>query len=556
VVPAGVETRLKVKALGALFAAGATLVMITIVLPHARGMNELGLIVVCVNAYIIAATLFRFAGLLPGRLLPVSLAWGTTLITAVAHFSGEHPSPLVFFYLWIFLYSGYFFTRRETVAEIAYVGVNYAALLALNPPPTAAEAWWIVGMGAMFVAAGLIVTMRAAVEELIVRLHEAARTDPLTQLQNRRGFREALDLELERGRRGGTAMSLVVGDLDGFKLLNDRRGRGAGDTALQRVARVLSDDHRRIDATARVGGGEFALVLPDADTEGAQRLAERLRSLVAQEFAGDSVPLTISFGVATFPDSAQTAGALLRASDEALHAAKQQGRDRVVVHTGELAGRGGGSVSREIEGESFLGTVLDLAEAVDIRFSGSARHCETVGRYAELMARELGLSKERVARVRLAGVLHDIGKIGVPDAILGKAGSLDDDEWVVMKGHAALGAQILEHPSLVDIQVWVGAHHERVDGRGYPNGLAGDDLPLEARILAVADAYEAMTSDRSYRASLGAAPARDELRRCGGSQFDSVVVEAFVSALDAVANGDRGAGKRPSSGRSRVLAGR
>jgi HD-GYP domain-containing protein (c-di-GMP phosphodiesterase class II) len=128
-------------------------------------------------------------------------------------------------------------------------------------------------------------------------------------------------------------------------------------------------------------------------------------------------------------------------------------------------------------------------------------------------------------------VLHDIGKVGVPDAILGKPGKLDASEWVLMKGHAALGAQILEHPALVDIQAWVGAHHERVDGGGYPNGIAGDDMPLEARILAVADAYEAMTSDRSYRASMGQAAACDELRRCSGEQFDQRVVDAFVAAL-------------------------
>jgi diguanylate cyclase (GGDEF)-like protein/putative nucleotidyltransferase with HDIG domain len=404
-------------------------------------------------------------------------------------------------------------------------------------------------MGAMLVAAALIATMRGRVEGLIERLHDAARTDPLTGLQNRRGFRESLDLEIERCRRSGTSMALVVGDLDRFTLVNDEHGHAAGDAALRRVAAVLSDDHRRIDACARVGGEEFALILPDADEHGALETAERLCALVAAEFAGDPVPLTISFGIATFPALAETAGALLRASDEALHAAKHHGRDRSIVHSHGLADRLPARVgpAKEVESERYLATVLDLAEAVDIRFSGSARHCETVGRYAELMARELGLSKQHVARVRLAGVLHDVGKIGIPDAILGKQGPLDDDEWVLMKGHAALGAQILEHPSLADVQSWVGAHHERPDGKGYPHGLSGDALPLEARILAVADAYEAMTADRVYRSALGEEAARAELEAGTGTQFDPRVVEAFIAALDGEAGRDVPAGAPASA---------
>ena len=176
--------------------------------------------------------------------------------------------------------------------------------------------------------------------------------------------------------------------------------------------------------------------------------------------------------------------------------------------------------------------MLDLAEAVDVRFSGSARHSETVGRYAELMARELGLSERRVGRVRLAGLLHDVGKIGVPDAILRKAGPLSHEERAVIARHPELGAQILEHASLADVQAWVAAHHERPDGSGYPHGLSDAGLPLEARIVAVADAYEAMTSDRSYRDAIGHTRARAELMRHAGTQFDAGVVAAFLAVLD------------------------
>jgi putative nucleotidyltransferase with HDIG domain len=187
--------------------------------------------------------------------------------------------------------------------------------------------------------------------------------------------------------------------------------------------------------------------------------------------------------------------------------------------------------SRDIEAERFIAVMLDLAEAVDLRFSGSARHSETVGRYAEMMARELGLPEQRVGRVRLAGLLHDIGKVGVPETILQKPGKLTQEEFEIVKQHPELGAQILEHPCLADVRGWVGAHHERPDGGGYPLGLRGDALPLEARIVAVADAYEAMTSDRAYRSSIGPAAAHAELQHCAGSQFDPHVVNAFLTCL-------------------------
>ena len=190
------------------------------------------------------------------------------------------------------------------------------------------------------------------------------------------------------------------------------------------------------------------------------------------------------------------------------------------------------AAGRDVEGERYLAVVLDLAEAVDLRFSGSARHCETVGRYAEMMAGELHLPEHRIGRIRLAGILHDIGKVGVPDAILRKPGPLTPDEWTTMHEHPVLGAQILEHESLADVRDWVGAHHERPDGTGYPRGIGGADLGIEPRILAVADAYEAMTSDRSYRASIGPDAARAELRRGAGTQFDAAAADALIRVLD------------------------
>lgn len=342
-----------------------------------------------------------------------------------------------------------------------------------------------------------------------------------------------LDLELERARRGRTHVTVVVGDLDHFREVNDRLGRGAGDAVLQRIADLLATGRRRLDGVARVGGEEFALILPDTDGAEALITAERLRAELGKEFAADAEPVTISFGVASFPEHGETAGSLLRAADEALYAAKRSGGDRSVLHSRALRDlQPVNGQPRDVAGERFVAVVLDLAEAVDLRFSGSARHSETVGRYAAMMATELGLSEQQVERVRLAGMLHDVGKVGVPDGILSKPDKLTDEEFQIIKRHPELGAQILEHPVLADVREWVYSHHERPDGGGYPRGLAGEALSLEAKILAVADSYEAMTSDRAYRASIGPVAARAELERCAETQFDPRVVAALLAVLE------------------------
>jgi diguanylate cyclase (GGDEF)-like protein/putative nucleotidyltransferase with HDIG domain len=523
---------LTARILAALFAAGATLSLFTLALPHSAHANAAAMLAIVGIAYAVAALLFWRAERVAESLLPLTLAAGTTLVTAVSYFSAELRSPLIFLYLWVFLYSAYFFTTRMMVAQIAYVAATYAILLTARAPLQTDTAWWLVGMGTLGVAAVVIRVMRQHVATLIARLYDSARSDPLTGLPNRRGFREALDLELARARRADGRLTVIVGDLDGLKEVNDRSGGRSGDAALQRVAQLLSRGKREIDVVARVGGEEFALVLPDTDQHGAFVIAERLRCDLRDEFRAHAVPLTISFGIAAYPRDGETAAALLRATGEAVQAAKLNGRDRTMLHSPAMRGApqldGEG---QDIAAERLLAVMLDLAEAVDLRFSGTARHSETVGRYAEMMARELGLSEARTARVRLAGLLHDIGKVGVPDSILQKPARLTETELEVIKRHPELGAQMLDHPSLTDVRDWVGGHHERPDGHGYPRGLDDQSIPLEARIIAVADAYEAMTSDRAYRSSLNHRAAREELESCAGTQFDPRVVAALLSVL-------------------------
>ena len=485
--------------------------------------------------------------MLPDRVLPLALLCGSTLVAGVAYFSAQAPSPLVFFYLWVFLYASYFFSRTQTAVQIVYAGLAYGGLLALRTPASGVAEWWLVGMGTLLVAAVLICSMRARVESLIAKLYEAARTDLLTGILSRRGFREQLDLELERARRSGSDVTVASGHVDHFKEVNDRAGQHAGNNVLRRVAALLEANKRRLDLVARVGEEEFALIIPDAGSLQAFTICERLRVAVHAAFEEDLIPVTISFGLASFPDHGETAASLLTATEEAVQAAKQSGRDRTVLHS--LALQGSTVLdpdARDVAGERFVALVIDLAEAVDLRFSGSARHSETVGRYSAMMARELGLSEQRIERVQLAGMLHDIGKVAVPDRILRKPGKLYDEEFAIIKGHPHFGAQLLEDPRLDDVREWVAAHHERPDGRGYPLGLAGSAIPLEARIVAVADACEAMTSDRSYRSAIGHEEARAELERCSGTQFDGQVVAALVAVFSGKLERRDGCGVLPA----------
>ena len=367
---------------------------------------------------------------------------------------------------------------------------------------------------------------------LRARISDAARTDPLTGLLNRRALEELLDTELERASRADRPLSVIVGDLDSFATVNEHHGHAAGDSALQLVAGSCLKWKRRIDQAARIGGEEFALLLPETDERGAFIVAERLRRATHRTFADVSIPVTISFGVASSPAHGTDPVSLLRAAELAMAAAKDLGSDRTVIYSGEV-GRTLEESGVEADGQLQLATVIALAEALDIRDTGTGQHSHTVGRYSELMARELGFEQERVERVRLAGVLHDIGKIGISDRLLSKPGPLDADEWQEMYTHPEIAARLLSRPEFDDLRAWILAHHERPDGTGYPYGLRGDGIPVEARILAVGDAYEAMTADRTYRPALGAEAARAELGAGAGSQFDREVVDAFLRALDA-----------------------
>jgi diguanylate cyclase (GGDEF)-like protein/putative nucleotidyltransferase with HDIG domain len=428
-------------------------------------------------------------------------------------------------------YSAYYLRKREAVAELALVVGGYSTAVLLSPGATVGEvAVPVVGLVAL---AALVGMQRANANRLVWRLSDAAATDPLTGLLNRRGFQDLFETELERARRSGQPLSLLVGDLDNFKALNDRYGHAAGDRALEQLALILQTAKRRIDMAARIGGEEFAVILPDSDRHAALILAERMRREVRETFVYEPHELTISIGVATFPLHGTEIGPLVARADEALYAAKALGRDRTVVFSDTLTtdvedANGGRSPRRE----RHAATVLALADVIDARDGRTAAHSQAVGRYAAAIARELGLPDDTIEQVRFGGIVHDVGKIALSDEVLRKPGWLTAEEWHEMRRHPEVGARIVAGAQLSEVSDWVRAHHERPDGSGYPSGLAGDRIPLEARILAVADAYEAMVSDRVYRKALGEEAARAELRRCAGTQFDRLAVEAFMRVLD------------------------
>ena len=412
------------------------------------------------------------------------------------------------------------------------IGATFLASLAfafdLVAPHVAAAA-----TGATAVIAALVVaTLQGRVDRLLTGIADAGRSDLLTGLRNRRGFGEAFEIEFERARRNNRPLSLLVADLDRFRVLNEAHGHQEGDRVLAHVAEVLAGQQRRIDIPARISGEEFAVILPDTDEHGAYVLAERLRRAIRDRLADGPAPATASFGVASCPNHGGTSAELLHACDHAVAVAKRLGGDRSVIYNAQVsADLLAAETRRQVQGEGHLAAVLVLAEALDMRDTSTSRHSQTVGRYARLLALELGLAEATVERVHLAGVLHDVGKVGIPDAILQKPGALDDEEWAEMRKHPELGARILSGANLEDIAGWVLAHHERPDGRGYPQGLAADEIPVPARILAVADAYEAMTTDRVYKAGIDHDAAQAELLRCAGTQFDPDVVSAFLTVL-------------------------
>jgi diguanylate cyclase (GGDEF)-like protein/putative nucleotidyltransferase with HDIG domain len=361
----------------------------------------------------------------------------------------------------------------------------------------------------------------------LAEAEQRAASDPLTALANHRAFHERLRDEVQRARRHRRPLALALIDLDHFKDVNDRHGHQVGDEVLREVAARLVRRSRPEDLVARIGGEEFAWLLPESDALDAWKAAERAREAIAGEPFPEGISCTVSIGIAEL-SQATDAGDLVRLADGALYWAKGNGRNVSFCYSPEVVeALSAEERAQGLERAQALNAIRALARAVDARDPSTRRHSERVADLAVRIAARMGWSAERQALLREAALVHDVGKIGVPDAVLFKASRLTEAEVAHIREHSTLGAQIVADVLTPEQVAWVRSLHERFDGRGYPEGLRGERIPDGARLLAVADAWDAMTSARPYTAPLSPAKAAEECRREAGRQFDAAVVDAL-----------------------------
>ncbi|BCM89824.1 cyclic di-GMP phosphodiesterase response regulator RpfG [Abditibacteriota bacterium] len=363
------------------------------------------------------------------------------------------------------------------------------------------------------------------------RALEAADLDPATGLLNHRALQGRFDAAWESSEKERTPLSVVMMDLNNFKNFNDLYGHLVGDEVLRLVAGVLTETCRGDDIAARYGGDEFFMLLPDTDAAGALRVAQRLQEHMAKvevRPAGsrEALPIALSFGVATAPTDAHSKLDLIAAADRNLYIAKGS---QEAIHSTSAA-RQKRLVLPGGEGVAALDSMVTAVSNAD---AYTRQHSEDVTEYALWIADELGLDEETRRTIEVGGMLHDVGKICVPQDVLKKPGRLTDTEFAAMQTHPSLGALLVGAvlPDAGVLQI-VRSHHERYDGRGYPDSLQGEDIPLLGRLVAVADAFSAMTTSRPYRKALSLEQARHEIERGIGTQFDPHLADAFIRALD------------------------
>jgi len=408
------------------------------------------------------------------------------------------------------------------------------------------------------------------------KLQQQSITDGLTGIKTRRFFWEALSSEWKRASRSGRPFSVVLIDLDKFKEVNDTFGHLEGDLVLARVGRLLEQRCRQSNVVARYGGDEFIILMPETGVDQAQALAERLRLWLAQDAMLAEHAITGSFGVASFPAHGFSAEDIIRVADAGMYSAKHAGGNRVSMAEefgdGEQVAAQRQQLSTYIEGflqreqagtddlEELASTlrrlcgdgddcnvhvlkesIEALARAAESREFHAAGHGDMVGRYAELIGRALALPPDEIVELAYAARVHDVGKIFVPERIVTKAGTLTEQDYAQMKMHARMGAEIVGTiPGSLMLQKAVEHHHEAFDGSGYPNGLRGEEIPLWGRILALADAFVNMTTERSFAAAKTTEQALAEIEKLSGTRYDGMLVRVLLRQLKT--------GKTPSLG--------
>jgi diguanylate cyclase (GGDEF)-like protein len=455
-----------------------------------------------------------------GRLTMLVFAEGAVFVglnvllvcTAVALFDGSRVRGVVTDHL---RHSG------PAFAIMAFIAALAVALWTVSPP--------LLGLLAGPVFALALFQRYALRTRVALR---AASTDSLTHLPNHRAYESDLVATLDGAN--GREISLCLLDIDNFKRLNDHFGHPVGDRVLVRFAELLAE-HAPGARAYRLGGDEFA-ILTTAGEEKITEVVKVVRLGIASEQLDDGSTPTFSAGVASFPRQAKTREELTQAADAALYWSKRHGKNQLFAFDPAVVGL---SWSRElaesVEYDARLRATESLIRVVDARDTYTGSHSQSVAILVETIGQAMGFDDATVSRLRLAGLLHDVGKIAVPDRILQKPGKLDPEELAVLRKHPEDGYDLLQGLAVDPVDRWILHHHEHWDGTGYPHGLAGEKIPIGSRIILVADAFDAITSDRIYRQAGSVAEALAELRRFAGTQFDPAVVGALERALGASA---------------------
>lgn len=428
------------------------------------------------------------------------------LITLLVLADGGTATPMVTIFLVPTIFAAMSYPLPSVIAVGTFSIVCYLSLaIDRGTAGPASEGWFTFALACTAVMSAWQARNHDRQHRVLARI---SRADPLTGCLNRRGMHERIEAALLLTERKRGALLLI--DLDSFKLVNDRFGHAAGDELLCWVVRTLEHVVRPSDAIARLGGDEFAVLLPDIDASDALNCATRIRAALRRRTGA-------SIGLASYPFEGVDSESLLKLADARLYASRPARR-----YPALLAER--------------LSWAEALARAVDSRIGGGHEHSRLVSVYAGMIATELDWSEEPLGLLRIAATLHDIGKFEIPDRILCKPGPLSDAEFAEIRRHPEVGAEMVSRIEGLDqIVPWIRHAHERFDGRGYPDGLRGRAIPEAARIIFVADAFDAMTSDRPYRDAMSAARALAELRRNAGTQFDPRAVEALHRQLSASA---------------------
>ncbi len=418
---------------------------------------------------------------------------------------------------------------------------------------------WIlvtIGVAVYGLVAGNMREINNQLEQAHITIQKQALTDSVTGLPNHRAVIEQLEKEFERTRRFHRSLSLVFFDGDRFKKVNDMYGHAVGDIVLHELGARVSNVLRGGDTLGRFGGEEFVVLLPETDALQSSEVAERIRAAVAvQPFAIPSVEggiiLTISVGIATYPGDGETIRELMEKVDQAMYWSKRLGRNQVrtvaesqqcnysalldiLDKADEARDEMIGSMlhAERLQRAYYLGTIYSLMRMIEVRDAGISRHSHIVSDLSTAIAQHIGLEQHTIFALGTAALLHDIGKVAIPDALLYKTRPLTPAEQLIIQQHSELGAQILEiSPFLQKLIPAIRHHHERWDGKGYPDHLAGHQIPLEARIITVAEAYDSMIMNHPYRVGCSPMEALAELKRCAGKQFDPEIVDAFVKVM-------------------------